>query len=138
MNIIKGFYLNNSETICTIHYIPIWGDILMEQLLARIEQLEYHQKLLINIIRNPDHEFDKLVIENNLSEREVKEFFSLCDEMSKEVEKQKAEKFVYHAPLFVEFRERLHPKLKVEEVVEACLKQNLYPELMQILKLNIR
>lgn len=108
----------------------------MDHLLARIEKLEYHQKLMLKMLQPEAHEFDYLVIVKNLEEREVEEFFGLCEELNKEIPKQKADKFVFHAPLFVEFIHRLHPKLDPKEVVDACLKQNIYPGLMDVLKRN--
>ncbi|MCR2821076.1 YhaI family protein [Lederbergia panacisoli] len=109
----------------------------MDNLLAKIERLEYHQKLLLGMIRSEGHEFDRLIIKKNLDENEVKEFRSLCEYVSKEMEVQKAEKFVFYAPLFNEFVKKLNPKLNPDEVVNACLKQNIYTDLMNVLQKNL-
>lgn len=109
----------------------------MDKLIARIELLEYHQKLLLNMISYEGFEFDRLIIQKNMNEREVNEFYKLCEEMSKEAEEQKAEKFVFYAPLFNEFLSRLNPKLDAAETIHACIKQNIYRELMEILKKNL-
>lgn len=100
-------------------------------LLERISRIEYHQKLLVKLITNPNLEFYKLVIENNLTEKDVKKFFYLCDELSKRMEKQKAEGFVYFHPLFNELSVSLPHKLEVKEVVQACAKQKLFYSLFQ-------
>ena len=81
--------------------------------------------------------FHRLIIRNGLSEKEVKEFFQTCDRLSMKLEKQKAEGFVYNTPLFKEFEDELHAKLKVHEVVDSCLIQNIYPALMKQLKKSL-
>ncbi|GIN58685.1 DUF1878 family protein [Lederbergia ruris] len=109
----------------------------MDDLLARIEKLEYHQTLLMKMIHVEGFEFDRLVIANNLGQAEVEEFLTMCEELNKEMLEQKAEKFIFYAPLFVQFKLRLTPKLDPREVIEACLKQQIFPELMEKLKRNI-
>jgi hypothetical protein len=113
-------------------------DVLMDILLARIERLEYHQKLLLNMISPTGNEFNQLIIKKQLDENEVDAFFSLCEELNNEMEKQKADKFVFYAPLFIEFLYRLNPKLEAAEVIDACLLQNVYVELMTVLQKNIQ
>lgn len=100
-------------------------------LLKRIEQLEYHQQLLLQIIENPNNEFSKLIVWKKLTQEEVVDFYHLCDEMSKKLEEQKADGFVYFYPLLNEFSEKLNDKLDVKETIFACLKQNLYIPLMK-------
>ncbi|GIN73849.1 hypothetical protein J14TS2_43240 [Bacillus sp. J14TS2] len=109
----------------------------MDHLLTRIEKLEYHQTLLMKMIRSAGFEFDRLVITHNLGQPEVEEFLIMCEELNKEMLEQKAEKFIFYAPLFVQFKRRLTPKLDHREVIEACLKQRIFPELMDKLKRNI-
>ena len=58
--------------------------------------------------------------------------------LNKEMKKQKADKFVFYAPLFIEFLYRLNPKLEAAEVIDACLLQNIYAELMMVLQKNIQ
>ncbi len=74
-----------------------------QELLARIELLEYHQGLLVKLLNNPKLEFYKLIVEKGLSEQEIQEFFSLCDELNIKMEEQKAEGFMYFHPLFNQF-----------------------------------
>ncbi|MCJ7840421.1 YhaI family protein [Lederbergia sp. NSJ-179] len=113
------------------------GVLIMDQLLARIKKLEYHQKLLLNMIHGEGFEFDRLIVVNNLDQNEVEEFLKMCEDLNKEMLEQKAEKFIFYAPLFAEFKHRLTPKLDHREVIEACLRQQIYPELMEKLKRNI-
>lgn len=108
----------------------------MEEIMERLKRLEFHQKLLLGMIDHTGRAFDMLVIKKNLSETEVDEFLRLCEELNKEMEKQKAEKFVFYAPLFREFTARLNPKLEAKETILACIRQNIYAELMHKLLQN--
>lgn len=105
-----------------------------QDLINRIELLEYHQKLLVMLLKDPTLEYYKLIIEKGISELETKRFFYLCDELSKKMEEQKAEGFVYFHPLFDEFLGLLPANLVGEEVVKACLIQQLYVPLFQEFK----
>ncbi|MDP4104258.1 MAG: DUF1878 family protein [Bacillota bacterium] len=100
------------------------------ELLKRIRLLEYHQKLLLKLVNNPKLEFNKLIIEKGISEQEVKNFFKFCEELCKKMEEQKAEGFVYFSPLFDEFSTSLPLTFQPEEVIQACLSQNLFESLM--------
>lgn len=102
----------------------------VNRLLEKINKLEYHQKLLMQIVDNPNKEFFKLVIENSLEEKDVQEFLMLCEKMDKEWEEQKAEGFVYFLPLFQKFSIQLHSRLQPEMVIHACIKQGLFFPLM--------
>ncbi|GIN98465.1 hypothetical protein J6TS1_43350 [Siminovitchia terrae] len=110
----------------------------MDELKERIERLEYHQKLLLGMVQPVNKDFDLLIIKKGMTEREVEEFSQLCEELTDEMEKQKAEKFVFHFPLFKQFTSKLNGKLKPEETIQACLNQKVHPELMKILWLNIK
>lgn len=109
----------------------------MNEILERLQQLEFHQQLLLKMINKKGHEFDFLIIANRLSKKEVQQFYDLCEELSISAKEQEADQFVFYTPLFKEFVHRLNHKLKPEEVIEACLKQNIYKELMLILKKNL-
>ncbi|MFE8700230.1 DUF1878 family protein [Cytobacillus sp. FJAT-54145] len=101
-----------------------------EILLKKIEKLEYHQSLLLKMVTDNQHDFFKLVIKYSLDQKDVESFHKLCEHMSTELEKQKAEGFVYFHPLYEEFRRNLHPNVPVEEVIFACLNQRLFEPLM--------
>ncbi|MFJ7728036.1 DUF1878 family protein [Neobacillus sp. NPDC097160] len=102
-----------------------------ELLMQRINLLEYHQKLLIKLINNPNLAFYKLIIENGVTKQEIDKFYYLCDALSMKLEKQKAEGYVYFHPLFDDLSASLPANLKIEEVINACLVQNLYKPLFQ-------
>lgn len=104
------------------------------ELLGRIRKLEFHQKLLLKIIKNKDAAFFQLVVEKNLTENEMECMLHICEEMSNRYEKQKAEGFVYFYPLLKEFIEQLHDHLEVKEVIDACLRQKLYVPIMSEFK----
>ncbi|WP_162013644.1 DUF1878 family protein [Bacillus coahuilensis] len=47
---------------------------------------------------------------------------------------------LFFSPLYYDFQHKLHtikPSLKVEEVIQACLNQGLYMNLMSVLKRNL-
>jgi hypothetical protein len=111
----------------------------MEELIKRIERLEYYQKLLLEMVSEQTTPFYHLIMRKKLTEKEVEEFFKLCERMNNKWMKQKAEKeeFVYYAPLFNEFKSSLHSALEVQEVIESCINQNLYRALMIQFQKNI-
>lgn len=109
----------------------------MNELMKRIEKLEFQQRLLLEMIPATGHDFNRLVIRKGLSENDVKEFFELCEKLNKHSQEQKAEGFVFFAPLFKEFTDKLDARLTPEEVIEACIAQRLFPVLMEQLKRNL-
>ncbi|WP_342430183.1 DUF1878 family protein [Neobacillus sp. FSL H8-0543] len=100
-----------------------------DELLYRINVLEYHQKLLLKLLSDPNLDFYRLVIEYGLSEQEVRDFFQLCDNLTEKMEEQKAEGFVYFHPLFSEFSRFLPARMDVNEVMQSCLRQKLFEPL---------
>lgn len=110
------------------------GRYVDKNLLEKIAKLEYHQRLLLEIIDHPHQQFNKLVIECSIAEKEVEEFNNLCESMNKEWEEQKAEGFVYFQPLFQKFKNQLHVRLQPEKVISACIKQRIYLPLMEEFK----
>ncbi|MGE6261008.1 DUF1878 family protein [Heyndrickxia sporothermodurans] len=109
----------------------------MESFEQRLDRIEFHQKLLMKMIVENHFDFYKIIIEKQLREKEVEAFYKLCEQLNEEIEVQKEDHFVFFSPLYKKFKEELHPKLDPKEVVHACLKQNLFPELMEILSKNI-
>ena len=103
-------------------------------LLHRINLLEFHQRLLIKLLRNPNNDFDRLIVENGLSEREVNNFYRLCDELTVKLAEQKAEGFVHFHPLLNQLSAVLPAHLKMEDVVKACLQQRLFEPLFMELR----
>lgn len=101
------------------------------ELQARVSLLEYHQKLLLNLLTDPNLEFYRLVIENGVSEHEVEAFNLLCENLNIKMEEQKAEGFINFHPLFNEFLYLLPEKLNAKEVVHACIKQRLFETLFR-------
>ena len=104
------------------------------ELMERINLLEYHQKLLLKLINNPKLELYKLIIENGITEQEAGQFFSLCDKMNLKLEEQKAEGYVNFHPLFHELSSSLPSSLKIKDVINACLKQKICLSLFQELE----
>lgn len=104
------------------------------ELLEKINVLEYHQKLLLKLVNDPKLELYKLIIENGLTEQDVRMFYSLCDRLNIKFEEQKAEGYVYFHPLFHELFSSLPPKVKIKDVINACITQKIYPSLFQELE----
>ncbi len=100
-----------------------------DDLLYRINLLEYHQRLLLKLLSDPNLDFFRLVIENGLSEQEVQDFFELCANLTEKMEEQKAEGFVFFHPLYNEISRLLPVGLDVKKVVQSCLKQHLFEPL---------
>ncbi|MEH7549269.1 DUF1878 family protein [Neobacillus vireti] len=100
-------------------------------LLQRINLLEFHQRLLIKLLDNPNYDFYRLIIENGISEQEANKFYYLCDKLNMKLAEQKAEGFVHFHPLFKQLSAMLPANLKIEEVVRACLKQKLFEPLFE-------
>ncbi|MFP7295711.1 DUF1878 family protein [Neobacillus niacini] len=101
------------------------------ELQSRVNLLEYHQRLLLKMISDPNLELFRLVIENGISEQEVQTFQKLCEDMNKKMEEQKAEGFINFHPLFNEFLYSLPAKFDAKDVIEACLHQRLYEPLFK-------
>ncbi|MGF2615247.1 DUF1878 family protein [Rossellomorea vietnamensis] len=109
----------------------------MNDLLKRIEKIEFQQKLLMEMIPERGYDFYKLIIKKGLSEAQLQEFYQLCERLNIKCQEQKAEGFVFFAPLFKEFTEELNSRLTPQEVIDACTAQKLYPFLMEQLKRNL-
>lgn len=101
-----------------------------KDLVEKILKLEYHQKLLLKMLRGSTQHFYKLIIEHSLTEQEVNDFYNTCDKLSKDMKEQKAEGFVYFHPLYEELKISLPHSLDIKEVIHACLSQQLYIPLM--------
>jgi hypothetical protein len=104
---------------------------MIDELLKRIERLEYHQQLLIQLVDHTKKTFTKLIIQKNLGPEEVEEFHRLCEYLNKKMKEQKAEGFLYFHPLLKEFSEKVNKKLDVHETIECCLNEGLHLELMR-------
>lgn len=106
-----------------------------DELMEKINRLEYHQSLLLEMISDgKSHPFYRLIIKKFLSKQEVEHIYKICEELNNELEEQKAEGFVYFQPLFEKFQSSLPPKVHAREVVLACLGQQLFQPLMEELK----
>lgn len=102
-------------------------NILME----KIQLLEFHQQLLLELISNPNLEFYKLIVEKGISKHEMERFYRLCHELNNKMEEQKAEGFVTFHPLFTELSAAMPAGLKTNDVVRACLAQKIYEPLFK-------
>ncbi len=69
-----------------------------------------------------------------MTREEVEAIFNLCELLSNKLSMEKAEGFMNFQPLFSQLERNLTPKLSIKELVESCLTQGLYENLMQEIK----
>ncbi|WP_404431915.1 DUF1878 family protein [Sutcliffiella horikoshii] len=96
----------------------------------RLANLEFYMELLLKQMDRSKYPWDYLIMRGKLSRREVQALNQLCEELSKEMEKQKAEGFVTFSPLLIQFRQALPPDLPLEETITALRTQGHYVPLM--------
>ncbi len=106
----------------------------MESLEERMRKLEYHQRLLLNMVQANRYPFYQLVVEKDLTEGEVEEILSLCGMLNEEYERQAEEGYVSFVMLLTQFVGMLHPRLEPKETIESLYAQGIYKELMRRLK----
>lgn len=106
----------------------------MESIEQRLERLEYYQKLMIDLVEGSKWPFHHLVMSRQLTEQEVNELFQLCENLTAQYKKQKAEGFISFTPLLHTFKQYLNPKLSSLEVIVAMEDEHLYVPLMTALK----
>jgi hypothetical protein len=110
------------------------GEKMKESIENRIEQLEYYQQLLIQMVDVQKYPFYKMVMREKLSKSEVNEVFALCEALSKKYEEQTKIGFVTFSSLLTHFVGMLNVKLNPEETIDVLYEQNLYTPLMKKLK----
>lgn len=106
---------------------------MMESLEERIERLEFYQRIFLAMSAE-EYPFYKLVIERGLNEKEMKEIYTLCEELDKTLEVQMEDGFIHYTPLLIHFVGMLNSKLDPLETIKALHKQNLYRTLMSKLE----
>ena len=111
--------------------------VKMDELERRIDKLEYHQQLLMRMMKHTEMQLYYLIIEKNLSRKETEDLLNLCENLNKEVEKQKAEGYVTFYPLLIELKSKLIPSISPGELIQACLNQGVYVSLMKELQKSL-
>ncbi|MFZ3589803.1 DUF1878 family protein [Bacillus sp. DJP31] len=106
----------------------------MDSIEQRIERLEYYHKLMMGLVENEQWPFHHLIMNRQLTEEEVRELFHMCEDLTEEYKRQKAEGFVGFTPLLQTFKQLLNPKLSSLEVMDALQKEQLYVPLMTALR----
>ncbi|WP_019240383.1 MULTISPECIES: DUF1878 family protein [Bacillus] len=106
----------------------------MENLLKRIEVLEYHQQLLIRMLKETNQPLYYFIIVNNLSRSETEHILEICEMMNKKFQKQKAEGYVTFYPLLQELQANISPSISIKDLVDACIKQEVYVLFMEEMK----
>src|SRR5690606_17991457 len=106
----------------------------MESIEERLERLEYYQSLIIPLIEDKLSPFHKIIIEANLSKRDVEDLLDICEELSTEYKKQKAEGFIDFTPLLTQFVGMLHHNLDPETTINVLAQERRYTPLMHEFK----
>ncbi|WP_163101698.1 DUF1878 family protein [Peribacillus alkalitolerans] len=105
-------------------------DSNLEKLYEKVETLQFHQQLMLMMLGDVKDQLYVLIIKKNLSKQEAEELLELCENVSKEYKKQKAEGFLNFNPLLQELNNKMNSKITIKELVEACRKQGVYTEVM--------
>ncbi|MEX6700938.1 DUF1878 family protein [Peribacillus frigoritolerans] len=103
----------------------------MKNINEEMEILRFHQRLLLNLIRNPEAKLDYLFVEKNFTKKEAEELLETCDILSKRYEIEKAEGYMNFRPLFNQFERKVNPKITTKECIDACISQGLYVSFMK-------
>jgi hypothetical protein len=103
----------------------------MESLESRLNRLEFYFQIVWENTNLSGKPFYALVIKKELTKQEVDDIFTICEELSKKYEEQKAEGFIDYVPLLTQFVGMLTPKIAPHEAVDALSKQGLYKEMMR-------
>ncbi|WP_243385835.1 DUF1878 family protein [Bacillus kexueae] len=106
----------------------------MNELEKRVENLEYHLRLLLKMSNAQKFPFDYLVVTKGLSEEEVNQLMNLCRKLELQHEEQKAQGLLYYTDLLTLFAGQLNEKLDINETIDAMLQQGLFPQLMSDFK----
>ncbi|MEA3322303.1 MAG: DUF1878 family protein [Bacillota bacterium] len=96
----------------------------------RLETLEFYVELLIKQMDRTRYPWDYLIMLGKLSKKDVRNLYNVCEKLSKEMEKQKAEGFVTFSPLLIQFRQALPKDLPLEDTISALRTQGYYVPLM--------
>lgn len=103
----------------------------MESVEEKMNRLEFQQTLMLQMIDHSKYPFFRLVLEESLSEKEMKELIELCEELDDKYEKLKEEGFVHFTFLLTHFVGMLNTKLNPLEVAEAMYYQQMFAPLMK-------
>ncbi|WP_216829384.1 DUF1878 family protein [Alkalihalobacterium elongatum] len=99
-----------------------------------LNKLKFQHSLLLKMIDKNSFPFFSLALEKDLSEREVEQVLTLCEELQKKYEEQCELGFVHHTPLLVHFVGMLPEKLPISETLSALKAQSLYTDLIEVLQ----
>jgi len=102
----------------------------MKELEKKLEILEYHIQLLLEMSDQTKFPFYQLIIRSRLTKEEVQHIYKLCEKLTEEYKEQKAQGLLYYTDLLTLFAGQLSEKLDVNETIEAMYNQGLYKPLM--------
>lgn len=97
----------------------------------RLNKIEYHQRLLLEMMEKNKYPFYELIIQKGLSEQEVTQLYRECLTLEKMFEEQREMGFVLHTDLIAHFLDVLPTVLTPKETVESLYKQLLFKPLME-------
>ncbi|WP_449539304.1 DUF1878 family protein [Ferdinandcohnia sp. Marseille-Q9671] len=102
----------------------------MESIEERLERLEFYQSLIMPFLGDKLSPFNKMIIDAKLSKKDVEHLLLICEELSKEFKRQKAEGFVGFTPLLTQFVGMLHPNLNPKTTIDVLISEEKYTPLM--------
>ncbi|MFC4388664.1 DUF1878 family protein [Gracilibacillus marinus] len=98
---------------------------------------QFHMYLLLSISNIEQHPLIRLLVENNISEREYHQLLALLDELDDIFTEWKEEGYLNFDKLLIWFVGSLCEKLDPELTIKAFLHEGIYSELMkQLLHLH--
>jgi len=113
-----------------IHSTKEFEVLTMESIEERLERLEYYQSLILPLLRDKLSPLHQLIMEAKLTKKDVEDLLDLCEEMSIEYKKQKAEGLICFTPLLTQFVGMLHPHLDPKTTIDVLAKVRKYTPLM--------
>ncbi|MFS0782974.1 DUF1878 family protein [Bacillus sp. 1P06AnD] len=106
----------------------------MDEIAERLDKLEYHQQLLVRMLKDTELPLYYLIVEHDLSKEDTEQVLNICEELSKKFKKQKAEGYVTFYPLLFELQKKIPASISSLELIHACIKQGVHTEFMKEMK----
>jgi hypothetical protein len=110
----------------------------VESLEKRIANLEYYQRLLVQMADAEKYPFYLSVMKTGLSAEEIEDIHRICAELEQMLAEQKEQGLLDYMSLLTLFAGQLNHKLPVDDTILALHKQGMYVPLMTEFKKIIR
>ncbi|MBU8790379.1 MULTISPECIES: DUF1878 family protein [Bacillaceae] len=97
---------------------------------GKCDTSSFHIQLISKVINLNRYPFIRLIIENNISEKEYNDLMELLNGLNQTYHQQKEEGLIDFTTLLVRFAGMLNEKLNPNETIAALKKEGYYPSLM--------